>query len=437
MKTPILTLLFLCLIGTLSAQVHVVENGDVGIKKADPEHELDVEGVTRSSEYFEGVYGNKEEVPFAFQRILFPEGTDLSYNGDINGPGVIKIALPLDWSNHIVKFSVEVSSYRYNKAFSLEVAGYPYAGNGTGGYWFNTSASMTGGTGFPQMPVRFGHDGTKPCVLIGNADTEWTSSLNVTISDLYVRPYYDNPLEEWTSGWDISVVSSLPSNIDQQHFLSTSYQSLHALDTELRQTAKFFFNPGNQAINSTRTIGKLHLPSYYTFSFKVTVSSSRGLIAYLFTGYGNIISKNLVEATPRGANAALDELVDVDIEYNTTTNEATIQIINNDQNYPLYEQNIIVESYSRLAPPYFTALDENTTITPFAYQSVQNTAIGKWENTDNSVIHTLDRTIARTGDVFINSTAKGVIIRDQTNSNCYRIISNNGVLSTELVACPQ
>ena len=432
MKTKITSLLFLCLLTTITAQVHVVENGDVGVKKDTPEHELDIDGVTRTSDYFEGVYANKAETSGTFERILFPEGASFVNNG--TNAGAIKISLPLDWSNHMIKFSVEVFNYRYSKSFSLEISGYPYAGSG--GYWTNTSASLTGGNDHPQIPVRFAHDGVKPCVLIGETSTEWTH-LNVAISDLYVKAYYDNPLEEWTTGWAISMITSLPSNIDRTHYLSSAYQSLHSMDADLQQTAKFFFSPGNQNANSKRTIGKLHLPNYYTFSFKVTVSSSQGIIAYLFTGYGSIISKNIVEATPRGANTPLDELTDVNIGYDPNSYEATIQISNNDPTYTMYEQNIIIESYARLAPPYFTHLDENTTITPYNYDTEQNTVEGKWENVDNSIINTLDRTISRTGDVFIDNVAKGVIIRDQANGNCYRIISTNGVLSTLAVTCPQ
>jgi len=123
-----------------------------------------------------------------------------SYSGTINTTGAIKIALPVLFTNTMIQFSVDVYDYATNKSFTAVIGGYNYA---TSRSWLQTSASIIGGEA-ANYTIRFGHDGVKSCVWIGEITTVWQYP-KVVVKNLQVG-HFNFTLGMWEAGWAVTVV---------------------------------------------------------------------------------------------------------------------------------------------------------------------------------------------------------------------------------------
>lgn len=121
--------------------------------------------------------------------------------------GSIKIRLPQSWTHTMLRFFVEVYNYRSDSSFTLEVGGYTYGASST---WINTYARMTGSSS-AEVPVYFGHDGTKCCVYIGTPTSTWAYP-QVSVTDVKVG-YSNNSVSMWNAGWEISISATGPQNV--------------------------------------------------------------------------------------------------------------------------------------------------------------------------------------------------------------------------------
>ena len=138
--------------------------------------------------------------------ILYPEGGTLKAVGSSN-VGAIKIRLPVNNSATMMKMRVSVYIYdgsANGRSFTLEVGGY----NFSGGNWYNYFANVIGNTANDlQYNVRFGHDGTKDCIWIGETTTNWPY-VQVVVEN--VCPGYNNYSQAvWRTGWSVSLDTSL------------------------------------------------------------------------------------------------------------------------------------------------------------------------------------------------------------------------------------
>lgn len=126
-------------------------------------------------------------------------GTFSSGNGTV---GAIKIALPQYFTNTMIRFFVDVYDYSTQKSFTLEIGGYNYASSTS---WINVFAHQTGFVG-AEKKVRFGHDGTKCCIWLGDTTTSW-SYPKVVIRDLTVS-HSNYSKSQWESGWVLSLATA-------------------------------------------------------------------------------------------------------------------------------------------------------------------------------------------------------------------------------------
>ncbi len=134
-------------------------------------------------------------------RLLLPSGA--TYRKSSNVVGALKIALPNSWISSMLMIRVRVFEYYAGKSFEILLSGYIYSG----GYWINTTAEIIGGTEADRnFNVRFGHDGTKCCIYIGEVDSNWNYP-QVAVMDAVVG-YAGTSVDLWSSGWDIDVVST-------------------------------------------------------------------------------------------------------------------------------------------------------------------------------------------------------------------------------------
>jgi len=134
-------------------------------------------------------------------RITNPQGGALS--GDNTLTGFIKVTLPVDFNSTMMKFVVEITSYDTEKSMTLLVGGYNYDGTDV---WVNTFAQIIGSiTG--NNHVRFGYDGTKCCVIIGDIGDTWEYP-KVVVRD-FMGGHSGGTLAKWgTGGWAVSILNT-------------------------------------------------------------------------------------------------------------------------------------------------------------------------------------------------------------------------------------
>lgn len=114
--------------------------------------------------------------------------------------GAIKITLPQRASNTMLKFKVDVFNYLTSTAFTLIVSGYNYTTT-----WTQCSVQLIGSAAGDNA-VRYGNDGAKDCIWIGETASSW-AYLKVTVYDLQAG-YSNFAISQWESGWAVSVVTA-------------------------------------------------------------------------------------------------------------------------------------------------------------------------------------------------------------------------------------
>lgn len=135
-------------------------------------------------------------------RISNPNGGNFSFD---TSPitGAIKIRLPVGFNSDMLRFTVKVYDYVDGGMFDVMIGGYTYAGTSV---WINNSAYILAQkNALRNFSVRFGTDGTRPCVWIGELTSTW-HYLQVFITD--IQAGFSSNAEHYYSGWEISVVTS-------------------------------------------------------------------------------------------------------------------------------------------------------------------------------------------------------------------------------------
>ena len=142
--------------------------------------------------------------------ILIPEGARYTTSAS-SVAGAIKIALPTARykSNTMMTFKVVIYEYGTGQTYEFRISGYNYSD--TNATWYNVSAVEVTDGG-PRHTVRFGQDGSRQCVWIGETSATW-SYPQVHVTD-FTGGYSGLSLDGWADGWSISFVSSF-DNISQ------------------------------------------------------------------------------------------------------------------------------------------------------------------------------------------------------------------------------
>ncbi len=115
--------------------------------------------------------------------------------------GAIKIKLPVYGTYGMVKFEVDIFDYTTNESVKLLIAGYHY--NGT--YWNNQTVTNLTSNIAKYYNVRFGHDGTKSCVWIGETNSTWNYP-QVAVTNVMVG--FSDPVSRYAKDWEITFVTS-------------------------------------------------------------------------------------------------------------------------------------------------------------------------------------------------------------------------------------
>jgi hypothetical protein len=128
--------------------------------------------------------------------------------------GAIAIKLPAtSWNrSDMISFNVDIYDYNGNNAgesVSLYVYGYQYST----GLWTNQGAVILSDRADRDYTVRFGHDGTRHIVYIGETTSTW-NYLQVTVRD-FQAGYDAGVAGNYDNGWEIAVNQTSFSNIQK------------------------------------------------------------------------------------------------------------------------------------------------------------------------------------------------------------------------------
>ena len=143
-----------------------------------------------------------------------PKPNGASYaSSQTNFTGAIAIKLPTaSWNrSDMISFNVDIFDYdgsNEGESVSLYVYGYQYST----GNWTNCGAVVLSDRTDKDYTVRFGHDGTRHIVYIGETTSAWRY-LQITVRDFQAG--YSADATSYDNGWNIDVAQTSFSNIQQ------------------------------------------------------------------------------------------------------------------------------------------------------------------------------------------------------------------------------
>lgn len=184
-----------------------------------------------------GTYRNWQDILMSESYVGTSRDTFIAYpkDGRLRGTassitGCIKITLPQSWSSTMMRFTVDIYNYATNSSVEFVVGGYNY--NTTDSTWVNTFAYATAhkDSKYKNLNVRFGHDGAKCAIYIGETNTTW-SYTHVSIRNIAVG-YSNSGLSAWNQGWAIGFTTTLgniKSTITNTNSALTTPQEISAV----------------------------------------------------------------------------------------------------------------------------------------------------------------------------------------------------------------
>jgi len=155
--------------------------------------------------FSQGVYDDSSGI-----RVVNPGGGSRTTQ-DSSTTGAIKITLPVSWTNTMLRMTIKVYEYTTNESFTVVCGGYNYSPSTS---WYNTFAYIESSAKLDRnFTVRFGHDGSKCCIYIGELTSGWTYT-QVFVTDVQIG-YSGLTGSAWRSGWVVGFEASAFGTITQ------------------------------------------------------------------------------------------------------------------------------------------------------------------------------------------------------------------------------
>lgn len=156
-------------------------------------------------------------------RLQYPKGASFQ-NRTNTVVGAIQISLPVMRTSTMMQMEVAFFDFTRHESFTLIISGYNYSAG-----WMNVTATINGSSVNREFKVRFGNDGTKDVIIIGEVDSTWSYPA-VAINEVLLS-YGNISISTWYQGWDIKLITELPANIDDE---TTTVLPVSSIATKLR-----------------------------------------------------------------------------------------------------------------------------------------------------------------------------------------------------------
>ena len=192
-------------------------------------------------------------------RISHPGGAERYSRAGVE-TGAIKITLPQSWTSTMMWMTIEIYDYSENESFTVRCGGYNYASTSN---WVNTTATIIGsGQKDRNFAVRFGHDGTKCCIYIGETTTQWTYP-QIAVTN-FIAGFANAHESSWRNGWDISIVTSFGT------------VSKTITDTDISENSRRLVVGGTTVIDSSRNLTNIGTISSGAITSSGTIHTTAG-----------------------------------------------------------------------------------------------------------------------------------------------------------------
>ena len=188
--------------------------------------------------------------------------------------GYCKIILPVGYTSTMMSFTVTIYDYVSNESVDYKISGYNYRGNKN---WHNPTAVCVGkaGVNHSNLTVRFGDNGSKVAITIGESTTTWNYP-QVVVHDVLVG-FNDYGFNNFKSGWsivfdkqDISNVSQTISNTHVGYNAVTSWDKIQNKPSSFTPASHthddryYTETEMNAKLNGKSNTGHTHDDRYYT-----------------------------------------------------------------------------------------------------------------------------------------------------------------------------
>lgn len=120
-------------------------------------------------------------------------------NGGSSVTGTMKITLPVGWTNTMMSIIIR----GYNHVIPGGAYEYTLSGYNVASAWSKPQVLASGNVP-TVLPIRFGFDGTKACILIGDVTTTWGYP-RLAITDVITS--YNGANTGWDAGWVITPIT--------------------------------------------------------------------------------------------------------------------------------------------------------------------------------------------------------------------------------------
>lgn len=170
--------------------------------------------------------------------IIYPSGGSASYGGQ--QIGYCKITLPTLWDSTMMTFTVTIYNYVSNTSVDYRISGYNYSGKP----WYNCASVCVGkaGTSHSNLSVRFGDNGTKNVITIGEENTEWEYP-RIVVHDVVIG---NSNFETYKSGWNVEISKSGAPNVSET--ISNTHVGYNAITSwDKIQNKPSSFTPASHA----------------------------------------------------------------------------------------------------------------------------------------------------------------------------------------------
>lgn len=168
--------------------------------------------------------------------ISYPSGAYYCSNNPYS-TGSIEISLPINVNNVMIAFDVSIYSYESDKVIKVYIGGYTWTGSP---YWTSTSSHITCQSE-ANYSIRFGADGTRQKVWIGELTGKW-SYPKVTVENVRLG-FSNNLISKWATGWSINLVTGMFGTVVDYTESNTQIGKYHA--------GNLIWNAGNDGTGST------------------------------------------------------------------------------------------------------------------------------------------------------------------------------------------